>query len=149
MYYNQHPYPYQANPYYVNAHYVPYYPTHQQLGLPPHYYPQHNYNQSNAHIVRQYPAVDPTVFNESAVAFQKLLKEASIVLNKLADSKDFAGEVMSAAQESNMQKVEELIESTGVHSKVDVSYNPDGIRLEMKNKVEDTDCCHLTMALKW
>lgn len=96
-----------------------------------------------------YPAVDPTMFNESAIAFQELLSEASLVLENLAESKEFASKVMDAAQKSDTEKVKELIESTGIHSKVDITYNPDGIKLGMSSQVQGSDCCKLQMSLRW
>lgn len=99
--------------------------------------------------VRVYPEVDATLFTESAESMQQLMKEASIILQKLAESKEFASEVMSAAQEGNKEKVAQLLESTGVHSGVEVGFNPDGINLNMTSEVEGKDCCHLTITLRW
>ncbi|MCG1021794.1 hypothetical protein [Sutcliffiella horikoshii] len=100
-------------------------------------------------LVRVYPEVDATLFTESAESMQQLMKEASIILQKLAESKEFASEVMSAAQEGNKEKVAQLLESTGVHSGVEVGFNPDGINLNMTSEVEGKDCCHLTITLRW
>ncbi|WP_339147563.1 MULTISPECIES: hypothetical protein [unclassified Sutcliffiella] len=120
----------------------------------PVYYPRNVYFPMYSPIlprsyVRVYPPVDPTLFTESAESMQQLMKEASIILQKLADSKEFASEVMSAAQEGNKEKVSQLLESTGVHSGVEVGFNPDGINLNMTSEVEGKDCCHLTITLKW
>ncbi|MCA1031660.1 hypothetical protein LCL95_11550 [Bacillus timonensis] len=98
---------------------------------------------------RQYPDLDPTLFNQSATAMQKLMKEASLVLNKIAHSKSFAKKVMSAAQQSHLDEVEKLIQSTGVTANVDTSYTPDGINLKLSSTVGSTECCHLTIALRW
>jgi hypothetical protein len=97
----------------------------------------------------EYPDVDATLFNKSAATFRQLIRDASTVLDRLADSKHFAHEVMSAAQISNTSKVEELIQSTGVKSKVDTTFNPDGITMVFQDKVDDTDCCKLTMTIRW
>jgi hypothetical protein len=80
---------------------------------------------------------------------QILMKEANVVLNKLAESKPFAKKIMYAAQHSNIKEVEMLIQSTGIKSKVDTSFNPDGINLKLSSKVGSMDCCHLTIALRW
>lgn len=48
-----------------------------------------------------------------------------------------------------MKTVERLFKSTGVKSKVDTTYNPDGINLKLSSKVGSTDCCQLTIALRW
>lgn len=122
----------------------------------PHYYPRNTYfpvypylNGTYIPKYRSYPTVDPTFFTESAGAMQQLMKEASIILKKLSDSKDFASEVMGAAQEGKMEKVDQLLKSTGVHAGVKADYNPDGINLKLSSTVGETDCCHLTIALRW
>ncbi|WP_066175724.1 hypothetical protein [Bacillus marinisedimentorum] len=98
---------------------------------------------------QQYPDVDPELFSESAQAFQVLMKDAGKILDKLAESKMFAHDVMAAAQEDKKQKVEQLIQSTGVMSKVVVTYNPDSIHLQFHSRVHGTECCALTMVLRW
>lgn len=111
-------------------------------------YRQFGFN-GNKNSVRELPDVDPTKFTESASTFRGLMKDASKVLNRLADSKAFAHDVMSAAQLSNAIKVEELIESTGIDSKVTPTYNPDGLTMVFHEQVEKTDCCKLTLTLRW
>ncbi|MFD2214459.1 hypothetical protein [Metabacillus endolithicus] len=99
--------------------------------------------------IRQYPEVDPTLLEQSAKSMQKLMKEASLVLNKLADSKDFATKVMSAAQQSNKQEVDKLIQSTGIKSKVNTTFSPDGINMKLSSAIGGAECCYLTIALRW
>lgn len=111
--------------------------------------PYRSSNLSYPAPLRQYPQVDPTLFNQSAIAMQTLMKDASILLNKLAESKDFDSKIMAAAQQSNKTEVEKLIKSTGIKSKVDTSFTPDGITLKLSSKVGSTECCHLTIALRW
>ncbi|KAA0550212.1 hypothetical protein FZW96_02420 [Bacillus sp. BGMRC 2118] len=110
-----------------------------------------NYQQFGSSITstREYPPVDSTKFSESATTFRGLMKDASKVLDRLADSKAFAHDVMSAAQLSNTVKVEQLIESTGLNSKVTPTFNPDGLTMVFHDQVEQTDCCKLTMTLRW
>lgn len=114
---------------------------------PPFYYPPDFYT----HYWRdqQYPDVNPEMLNQSAQASQKLMAEASTVLNELATSKDFSKKLMSAAQQSNSEEVKRLIDSLGVTSDVDIHYNPDGLRLQFKTDVENVHCCTLTIALRW
>ncbi|NLP52254.1 hypothetical protein [Bacillus sp. RO1] len=120
----------------------------------PVYYPRNVYFPVYTHTMprpymRVYPEVDPTVFTESAESMQQLMKEASIILKKLSDSKEFASDVMAAAQEGNKEKVSQLLLSTGVHSGVKVDFNPDGINLNMTSEIQGKDCCHLTISLRW
>lgn len=98
---------------------------------------------------RKLPDVDAKKFNESAITFRGLIKDASKVLDRLADSMEFAHDIMSAAQISDTLKVEKLIESTGIKSKVEPKYNPDGLTMIFHDEVENTDCCKLQMTLRW
>jgi hypothetical protein len=119
---------------------------------PPVLYQQPGYNTYPAFPLppyRQYPPVDPTLFSQSAIAMQKLMKDGSLILKKLAESKEFAFKIMSAAQESDTKKVQQLIDSIGIQSKVDIYYNPDGIRLTLSSKDEQIDCCKLAISLRW
>ncbi len=77
------------------------------------------------------------------------MNDASIVLNQLADSVEFGEAVMSAAQESNEEEVKRLIQSTGISSDVDISFNPDNIRMEFKSQVDGDECCQLQISVRW
>lgn len=99
--------------------------------------------------IRQYPTVDPNLLYQSANESKKLMKEASMVLNKLSESKEFDAELMYAAQVSDIEEVKRLIHSIGVTSDIDINYNPDGLRLEFTSKVGNMDCCRLFIALRW
>ncbi|MBA2871511.1 hypothetical protein HNQ85_001781 [Anoxybacillus calidus] len=119
---------------------------------PPMPYQQPFYNAYPAFSLtsyRQYPPIDTTLFNQSIIAMQKLMKDASLILKKLAESKEFAFKVMSAAQESHTKEVKQLIESIGIQSKVDIYYNPDGIRLTLSSKAGQIECCKLAISLRW
>ncbi len=104
---------------------------------------------NNNSIVRDFPPLDVNMFNQSAIAFKNLLKDASTFLDHLADHKDFASTIMSAAQESDSKKVEKLIKSTGITSNVEPSFNPDGLTVLLIANVKGTDCCKLTMTFRW
>ncbi len=96
-----------------------------------------------------FPAVDPDLLYESANQSNKLMKEASMVLDKLASSKEFGARLMDVAQHSNNEEVERLIHSVGITSDVAITYNPDGLQLEFKSKVKEIDCCKLVVSLRW
>ncbi|QCR31209.1 hypothetical protein [Lysinibacillus sp. SGAir0095] len=96
-----------------------------------------------------YPPVDPELLYESAKQSNKLMKEASLVLDKLASSKEFGARLMDVAQHSNTQEVERLIHSVGITSDLKINYNPDGLELEFKSKVQNLDCCLLSISLRW
>jgi len=112
-------------------------------------YPQYPYYPIPDTYYRQYPPVDPTLFNQSAITMQKLMRDASRLLDRLAQSKQFAEKIMSAAQESHTAEVKKLIESIGVQSKVDIYYDPDGIRITLSASVQQVQCCRLVIALRW
>ncbi|MFD1039634.1 hypothetical protein ACFQ3N_14690 [Virgibacillus byunsanensis] len=98
---------------------------------------------------RQHQPVDPELLYESANESKKLMEDASKVLEKLSQSKEFDTKLMYAAQVSDTEEVERLIHSLGVTSEVNVNYNPDGLRLEFKSKVKEIDCCRLVVSLRW
>ncbi|RKQ37289.1 hypothetical protein [Oceanobacillus halophilus] len=114
------------------------------------YYPMYYPNYYPNYIpVRQYPPVNPDLFHQSANEMRMLMNDASIVLDRLADSTEFDEAVMSAAQESNKEEVKRLIQSTGISSNVDISFNPDNIRMVFNSKVDDSDCCRLEVSIRW
>ena len=57
---------------------------------------------------RQYPEVDPSIFMSSAQHMQPLLRDAGTLLNKMAESRKFSYDLMSAAQESDKQRWKKL-----------------------------------------
>ncbi|WP_428909879.1 hypothetical protein [Niallia sp. Krafla_26] len=131
---------YFPNPYGVN----PYYPA---WGSP--YVPVANYPSLDYYIPRQFPPVDIDQLEKSIQRFQELIQQASLLINRLANSKEFARDLMSAAQESNKQRVNQLIRSTGVSIKINTSFTPTGIRIELSNSKFEGDCCQLLIALRW
>ncbi|MEN2766665.1 hypothetical protein [Ornithinibacillus xuwenensis] len=98
---------------------------------------------------RQFPNVNPDHLYEAANETRVLMREASVVLDRFAGSKEFGKRVMSAAQKSNMPEVKRLIKSIGVTSDIDVNYNPDELRMAFISKIKNTECCRLTVALRW
>ncbi|MDY0406106.1 hypothetical protein P5G51_012515 [Virgibacillus sp. 179-BFC.A HS] len=128
--------------YFTNSPYIMCYPVYTYAPVP---YHGNVINPS----YRQYPPVDVTLFSKSAESFHTLMNDANIIVRKLSTSKAFAKQVMEAAQAGNKERVRELIASTGVKEKVDVEYNPDQLRLSLTHKVEQTDCCKLTLAFRW
>jgi hypothetical protein len=114
---------------------------HRQSNVVPYYYSE----LPN----RPYPDVDATLFEQSAKSTQSLLKDANLLVNKLAGSKSFAQKVMYAAQQSNTKEVNKLIKSTGIKSHASANIDPDGINLKISPKGNNTDCCQLTIGLRW
>ncbi|WP_164220045.1 hypothetical protein [Virgibacillus sp. YIM 98842] len=115
----------------------------------PHYYPLYSY--PNCFSVRQFPPVDPDMFYESANEMKNLINDASEILDRLATSKDFAKQLMLAAQESDMEEVTRLIHTANIVSDLDVNYNPESLRLDFKKKTEENEieCCRLLVTLRW
>lgn len=157
-YYKRHPANWQTPALYHSYWLNPYYPSAKH----PLYSNSHSYfyNQQSHAInrpieifpsygLRKQNKVDITVFEESLVVYKQLLHDAGILLNHLAASKQFATQVMSAAQISNMKEVERLIKSIGIKSNIKVSYNPDGIHFTLWSDVKGSECCQLDMAIRW
>ncbi|MGY3717858.1 hypothetical protein ACWE42_20305 [Sutcliffiella cohnii] len=115
--------------------------------LPPPYY--RNIQNTYNYFPRQYSSVDPTLFTKSASEMQTLMSDASIILGRLSQSKQFASQVMTAAQQSDQAKVNALLKSTGIQSIVQAEYNPDRLLLKLSSAVYEVDCCILTISLRW
>jgi hypothetical protein len=136
----------------IPAYYHTPYGTHYYWQHPTFQYPCQTVfssTENQAYPIRNQKDVDVTVFSESLVAYKQLLRDASNVLDHLADSKPFATQVMGAAQISNQKEVERLIHSLGVKSNFEVTYNPDGIHLKFWSDVKGSECCKLDMAIRW
>lgn len=96
-----------------------------------------------------YPPVNTTRFHTSATNSMQLMKQANLLVTKIADSHSFADELMSSAQSSNQKKVEEMIASTGITTSKQTTFTPDGIRIHLQNKNEDGVSCDLILILQW
>lgn len=98
---------------------------------------------------RQYPSIDIHQFDVSVHKFQQLMRQANLLVNRLADDPEFAKALMWAAQQSNADEVNRLIKSTGITIKVLPTFTPTGIRIELDNSALEGDCCRLLIALRW
>jgi len=97
---------------------------------------------------RQYPEVDDTIFHQSVKAFQTITQESSTILQKLSD-RSFAHKLMTAAQKGNQQEVDRLMKSIGINTPITTKYTPSGLELRIHADVQGSQCCTLTMNLKW
>lgn len=91
-----------------------------------------------------YPPVNPDTLYESANESSKLMKDASLLLDKLATSKDYGKQLMDHAQRSENAEVSRMIKSIGLSSEVKVSYNPDSIRIQLKS-----NSAEMMITLRW
>lgn len=129
-------YPYDRSYYPINYSYFP------------HYTPQTNYSLPYT-AYRSFPLVDPKIFMASAKHMQFLMLDASVILERMATNRKFSFDLMNAAQHSNKNKVQDLIRSTGIKSKPEVEYNPDGLRLLFLKDTTQANCCQLLLHLRW
>jgi hypothetical protein len=140
----RYPYPQlQMNPYQA-------YPmTHHLSNQMNYYWPNSMY--PHRHIPskqREYPDVNIDIFEKSVSVFQKIARESTSILQRFADRR-FARELMNAAQSGNQKEVDRLIKSVGITTPVTAKYTPSGIQLIIHAEAEGTQCCTLTMFLKW
>lgn len=117
---------------------------------PVHYAQNTNYHFiSPSYSFRQYPTVDPTKFMSSAKEMEIIMHDASTLLTKMATSRQFSFEFMSAAQEGKQDKIQSMLKSTGVKRIPKVSYTPDGLHLIFESENVHLNCCQLTLKLRW
>lgn len=98
---------------------------------------------------RPFPPANPSILQKAAQKEMTLLEDVKTLLEKIAASNQFSADIMNAAQESNSQKVERLIRSSGVRNMPGVSYTPDGIRLNFSDELNGKECCQLNIKLRW
>ncbi|WP_066056033.1 hypothetical protein [Robertmurraya korlensis] len=136
-------FPYYSVPVQAYPHYSPYYTTGtRQTPFYYHYY-QPIYGQ------RPFQEVNPQLFMTSAKYMQSLMKDASVLLERMADSKEFAKQLMTNAQESKQKLVEDQIKQTGIGNIPVVSYTPDGLKLVFSKDLDSINCCNLTLTVRW
>lgn len=103
----------------------------------------------HSRLYRQFSEVNTQQLEISAHRFQELMKQANLLVNKIANSKQFAHALMFAAQQSDEKTVNELIKSTGVTIDIKTTFTPTGIRIVLDNTEKPGDCCDLLIALRW
>ncbi|ASF39423.1 hypothetical protein CEH05_09910 [Halobacillus halophilus] len=123
----------------------------------PYYYPRTYwpafqatpYSHDYTFTHRLYPEINTELFMKSAEQMKGLLKEADVLMDHITNSSEWTAELMKAAQQSNKSEVIQLLKSTGVQSKMDVSYTPDGLNIMLYTSVGDLDCGHLRISIRW
>ncbi|RHW42624.1 hypothetical protein D1B31_03255 [Neobacillus notoginsengisoli] len=81
----------------------------------------------------------------SARALRPALAEAGILANKIAGSRDFSKQIMDAAQQSKPDAVRRLIVSAGIRKNVQITYNPDGVTIDLAEQ----GCCKVSLSMRW
>ena len=76
---------------------------------------------------------------------QAIMQQSQLLTSKIADSEQFAHDLMSAAQLSDKVEVDRLITSTGITIKFETKFTPDGIQIRFTEHA----CCGLTIILDW
>lgn len=138
MYYYPYTYPYSVD----YQRYQPYYPLSFLTQYP--YSGWDMYRQQNP-----FPPVNPSGLEDSAKRFKKLMEQAHLLIEKIAEEPNFAYNLMDAAQKSNSQKVNELIASTGVTIRTKTEFTPTGIHIVLENSEIAGGCCDMLIALRW
>ena len=100
-------------------------------------------------VHRQFPPVDVGGLTDSARQFQKLMEQAGLLINSINRSRQFAFDLMNAAQLSDEKRVNELIRSTGITIKMETKFTPTGIQIILDNSEMEGGCCKLLIALRW
>lgn len=125
-----------------------YYPRYYPNFQPNYYRPYSYYRQQNEDY--PYPPVNIEQFQKSLGAYQQLVKDGELLLNKLHDSPDLVYRLMHHAQAGNHSEVEKIIKETGVPTVVETKYTPTSVTFRLFAEApEQSRCCTLTMNLRW
>ncbi|WP_110928619.1 hypothetical protein [Bacillus massiliglaciei] len=96
---------------------------------------------------RPMPAANPDLLIQAAKSAQVLLDDIRKVINTFASSKDFSKRVMEAAQDSKKDTVTNMLRKTGIKTVPDVSFTPDGLRMDFRAQAKDN--VRMIISLKW
>ncbi len=116
----------------------PFYRTNQTV------YQPHPFQVQNS-----FPPVNTEKLHVSAERFQILIRDARLLTDKIVSDPAFASDLMNAAQLSDQETVDKLIQSTGISIKTKTYYSPSGIRIEFDSTEIGESCCKLDMRLMW
>ncbi|AQR79670.1 hypothetical protein ABND49_05280 [Paenibacillus larvae] len=86
---------------------------------------------------------------QSAKTIKILLRDANQVMNKISESPAFSKKLMEAAQTGKSSEVNRLIQTTGISSRADSSYTPDGLHIVIRPEEKELSCCILKIGLRW
>lgn len=100
----------------------------------------------NQHL---FPPVNIEKLHSSAKRFQTLIHDARLLTDKIVSDSLFASDLMNAAQLSDQETVDRLIQSTGITIKTNTSFSPSGIRIQFDSTEIGESCCKLDMRLTW
>ncbi|KAB2334715.1 hypothetical protein F7731_13145 [Cytobacillus depressus] len=108
-------------------------------------------NNANEHtaVNRVYPSVNPGSFMKSAKEMERIVKDASRLIEKMAADRNFSFELMNAAQASQNSKINSMIKSTGITHIPKVHFTPDGLILHFESAAQLQGCCGLTLNIRW
>ncbi|MBP1964790.1 hypothetical protein [Paenibacillus aceris] len=123
------------------------------LNYQPYYSPYESWDRTtamghNPYEHRDYPAIDSKILSQSLTASQHLLKDASLVIQKLADPA-ISHELMKYAQQGNQKEVDRIIHSFGSKSLIVTSYSPSAVKFAIDPHTDGMPCCEVTLMLKW
>ncbi|RSD27533.1 hypothetical protein [Mesobacillus subterraneus] len=99
--------------------------------------------------LRPYPEVNAALFRTSAEKAIALMADANLVMKQILTSDSYSKNLMEAAQKSDQQEVERLVQSAGIKKKPKITYNPDGITMNFVDYVDEKECCHIITQLRW
>jgi hypothetical protein len=125
-----------------------YNPFHYPVNPPMTYYPAYTIHFPPP---RAYPPVDTKIFEQSIKTFRVLMRQGSMLLDRLSDV-GFARKIMNAAQQGKHAEVDSLIKSIGLTIPVGTRFTPSGVAFILTTpatQAQPADCCTLSINMKW
>ncbi|GAF24384.1 MULTISPECIES: hypothetical protein [Shouchella] len=115
------------------------------------YHPYYQHPYTYQPYSRSFPAVDTTTFTQSVGKVEFLLQQSQLLMKHL-ENQHFSYQLMDAAQKSNQQVVDHLIQSIpGLTVLPQTHYSPTGVVFQVQSPdvSNEVNCCHLSIVLKW
>ncbi len=96
-----------------------------------------------------FPPIDTSLFTSSAKTMQDVVRDAGTLSHVISTSHPFAQQLMHAAQQSNNPEVRRLLQTLGIRSAINTSFDPDSIRITLSRRANNIECCRLTVSFRW
>ncbi|WP_051286976.1 hypothetical protein [Paenibacillus taiwanensis] len=96
-----------------------------------------------------YPSVNTAIFSASAGSSLEMVQQMNKVLQRIHDSKEYAAQVMDAAQRGNEKEVIRLLKSVQISADISVKFTPDGLHMRFSSGPAENYCCNTEVTLRW
>ncbi|MCE7793996.1 hypothetical protein K8O68_16530 [Salipaludibacillus sp. CUR1] len=99
---------------------------------------------------RQYPPVDPSLFQQSLQTYASLTARGNLLIERLLASPETMQQLMEAAQAGQNETVNRIVHAAAGTTDITTSYTPMSVTFNLTADTPQlSPCCRMTMNLRW